>query len=455
MKRHLSCDTVVIGGGTTGIAAAIAAARNGANTILLENNGYLGGNATGVSSWMGFHSRDGEQVIGGIALELVNKIRAKGGTTPIYPDPICGSLVVVNPNWLKVVSAQECLNERVKLLLHSRFVSVEKEDCIITGIWAFGGEGLIFIKCKNVIDCTEAGIVAMNAGETMVRGRQADGKTQVSSWLFEIGNIDFDKVFAYFLENPDDLRPFKLDNAKEHVKRVMKQEAFVMGAFGKLVAKARKDGMELPRDNVPGVANLSSGKFMTVVSRVENVDLTDSEEISRAECEGAAQVDIWLKFLRTYVPGFEKCTLAGTFGKIGVRETSHMKGRYVLKADDILSGRVFEDSIAMGAYHLDIHSPDHGGIESRQPPVYTIPYRSLLGLKTDNLLVAGRAFSSTHEAQASTRVIPISMGIGEAAGTAAALSVAAGATARQLDITLLQATLIKQGAIVTTKKKKM
>ncbi len=448
IKRRFICDTIVIGGGTTGIAAAIASARNGACTMLIENCGHLGGNATVVPSWMGFHAPDGSQVVKGIALELLTELQAIGGATPLYPDPICGSMAAINTHWLKIVADKKIRNSGVQLLLHTRFVGVEKDGREISGVYLWGGEGLIYVDCKFVIDCTDTGVVALESGEKMIRGRVSDGKVQVSSWTFEIGNVDFTELAAYFTEYPDDLRPFPLKDAAAHVRTVLAQDAFVMGAFARLVSRAKKDGMLLPRNNMPGVIFPAAGKFVTVASRVENVNPSDSLAYTQAESTGIAQVEIWLNFLKKYVPGFRNCTLSDTYGSIGIRETNHMAGAYTLTADDLLCGRRFDDVIALGGYHLDIHSPDHDGIETRFPAIYMIPYRALLPLNTGNLLVAGRAISATHEAQASTRVIPISMAEGEAAGTAAALCAAAGVSAGNVSMEELQRKLSGAGALI-------
>ncbi len=448
IQKRLACDTVVVGGGTTGLAAVVAAARGGADTLLVEANGYPGGNACSVPCWMGFHARSGEAVIGGFPLEFAGKLREAGAASEIYMDPICGSAAYVNPHWLKIVAARELEQAGVRMLFHTRFVELELAEGRIVAVYLAGGEGLIRVACRNVIDCTDNGAVAIAAGETMRRGREGDGKTQVSSWVFEVGNIDFAKLGDYFTRHPEDLRPFPLADAAGHVRRALKQDGFVSGAFGRLVARAERDGMSLPRNNMPGVFFPRSRTFMTVAGRVEAVDPGDSGNHTRSELEGMAQVPIWMEFLRRYAPGFEEAVLTGSCGSIGVREINHLMGAYTLTAEDLLTGRDFADTIALGAYHLDIHSPDHKGLETRFPKVYHIPYRALLPLRTENLLVAGRAISATHEALASTRVIPISMAEGEAAGTAAALAVKTGKGFQELEVVELQAVLRKNRVLL-------
>lgn len=302
------------------------------------------------------------------------------------------------------------------------------------------------------VDCTDSGRVAALAGEIMDRGREHDGKVQISSWVFEVGDIDFETLFAYFEQYPGDLRPFAFGDPAAHVRKIRQEEVFVMGAFQRLIDRAAADGVSLPRQNMPGIAFPREGRMVTVAGRIEEVNPDDTRNLSAAEIAGALQVEPWMDFLRRYVPGFSSCRLSGSPSTIGIRETSHLHGRYTLTAVDLLTGRQFDDTIALGAYHLDIHSPDHGGLETKMAPVYAIPYRALLPRYTANLLVAGRAISATHEALASTRVIPISMAEGQAAGTAAALAFAAGISAWNLDATLLRKKLLEQDAIINHKE---
>jgi hypothetical protein len=202
------------------------------------------------------------------------------------------------------------------------------------------------------------------------------------------------------------------------------------------------------------VAYPPRGEIMHVGVRVEDVDPNDAESYTRAEIEGARQAQLWMTFLRTYVPGCERCRLVTTPSHIGMRETNHMVGEYTLTRDDLMAGRTFEDAIALGGYHLDIHTPDHGGTETERPPAYQIPYRCLVpgrakGQAVDGLLVAGRCISATHEALSSTRVIPISMAQGQAAGTAAALAARLGVEVREVPIGELRAQLGRDGAILS------
>ena len=448
VREERTYDVVVAGGGTTGIAAAIAAAREGARTVLVDGLGFLGGNSAVIPAWLGFHDLDGEMVVRGIPLEMVRRLQAQGGATPIYPDPICGSLVGINVHAWKLLAMAATREAGVDVLLHTLVVDADVADDAVRGVFCQGRDGLRRLGAGVVVDCTDAGDVARQAGAALRRGRKADGKVQVASWAFAVGGVDFSAVLDHYRRVPQDIRPFPGIDYADRLKHMAEDEAFVMGSFRSLVERARRDGMDLARDVVPGIAFPRRGEVFTVATRVEDVDPLDAWNLSRAEEEGMRQVGPWIDFLRRYVPGFGACRLAWTPHQIGMRETYHLVGDYTLTAEDLLAGRRFEDAIACGGYHLDIHSPDHPGIETQRPPAYTIPYRCLLPSRVDGLLVAGRAISATHEAMASTRVIAIGMAQGQAAGVAAALSVRAGVAPRQAPLDALQARLRETDAIL-------
>lgn len=448
IAKTLTCDVAVIGGGTTGITAAIAAAQAGADTVLVEKNGCLGGNSTAIPAWLGFHSCDGEMTVRGLPLKLLEKLRHMGGATEFYSDPICGSVVGINTHWWKIAAAEAVMEAGVRTLLHCAAFELDKCESNIAVLYLLGPEGVIELKARCVIDCSDNGLMARLAGEKLVRGRERDNLVQVASWIFEVDNIDFAALFNYFREFPDDLRPFRLGNPAAHLESIRDVDVFVMGAFARLVTKARTEGMVLERDNMPGIAFPKQGKMVSVACRVEDFDTHDSIKRTAAELAGTMQASKWIEFLRHYVPGFAECRLSASPSSTGVRETSHLCGEYILSGDDLMQGRIFPDSIALGGYHLDIHSPDHPGIETRKPPVYSIPYRALLPLETNNLIMAGRVISATHEAQSSTRVIPISMAQGEAAGNAAAIAVKHGTSFRKIDIKELQRCLLDNDALI-------
>lgn len=442
-------QTVVIGGGTTGVCAAVAAARGGAKVLLVEVNGFLGGNAANGLAWLGFHSLDGRRMVGGIPAEIIERLRALGGATESRPDPICGSCTGVEPGMLKIVLHRMVCECGVDVRLHSMFSSVRK----LPDGWEVHlheKQGMVMVEADTLIDCTDTGDVAASAGVPMQFGRDKDGKAQISSTVIRVNGIDMDAFCGYFRENPDQLRPFPLTVQQQNmlIDGMRHAPIFVMGAFPKLIAKALADGVDYPRDRLIGTGNALTGELLLVASRVENVNPNDTENYTRAEMEGAEQTIGIMELLRGYLPGCENAHLMAVGHSIGVRETRHMQGRYRLVGEDLISARDFEDTIAHGAYHLDVHSPDHKGLESQMPKPYSVPFGICQPVGIDRLLVAGRSVSADQAAESSIRVIPILGAIGQACGTAAALAQAYGGSTDAVEIQQLRTTLEAAGAVI-------
>lgn len=442
-------QTIVIGGGTTGVCAAIAAARGGAQVLLVELNGFLGGNAANGLAWLGFHSLDGRQMVGGLPWEIITRLQAMGGATDFQDDPICGSCVGVDPTLLKILLHRMVRESGVTVRLHSMFSSVRA----LPDGWEVTlceKQGMVKIEADVVIDCTDTGDVAASAGASLRFGRDTDGKPQISSVVLRVGGVDMDAFCGYFQNHPDQLRPFPLTDAQQRflVGSMREAPVFVMGAFPDLIAKAHADGLSYPRDRLIGTGNAQTGELTLVASRVEGVNPNNTMNHTAAEMDGLEQTMGIMRLLWEYLPGCERARLLSAGHSIGVRETRHLEGRYWLTGDDLMTAKAIEDTIAHGAYHLDVHSPDHHGLETRKPKPYSVPFRICQPVGMDRLLVAGRAVSGDQAAESSIRVIPILGAIGQACGTAAAMSLGTGASTNAVDIQALQAKLKMDGAII-------
>jgi hypothetical protein len=434
------CDVLVAGGGPAGIAAAVAAARNGAHTVLVEQYGFLGGTSTAglVGPFMTSSSLDGSiQLVRGIFDELVTRMEAMGGA--IHPSKVpAGSpysayieygahhTTPFHPETMKLVSAEMCLEAGVDLYLHSFLVDAIVENDTVTGALVANKSGLQAIQACVAVDCTGDGDLAFRAGAEMVKGREQDGKMQPLSMFFRIGNVDRTKVEAHRQAHPDDIRP-----------------------FAGIIREARERGeYPIPRLGVNMHMEPDGWAWRINTSRLLGLDATNVDDLITGEIEGRRQVAFLIDFFRKHLPGFENCMLLETGTQVGVRETRRIVGKYVLTQEDLGTGRVFEDSIAFAGFPIDIHQVDGaGGIyhERLTANVYAIPYRSLLPQQVEQLLVAGRCISASHEAAGAVRVMPHCFATGQAAGTAAALAVRDGVTPRNVSVPELQQRLLAQG----------
>jgi len=408
-------DVIVAGGGTAGIAAAVAAARNGADTILVERYGFLGGTMTAglVNPFMTFHAGK-EQIIKGIFQEIIDRLKDTGGydeKTKAFDSEI-----------MKLVLDQMIKEADVKLLLHTYITDalVTKEN-IIKGIEAYNKSGRQVVLGKVIIDATGDGDVAVMAGAPYEKGREEDGLTQPMTLNFRMGGVDVERM-----------------PSREKINKLFEE------------AKAKGE-IKIPRENVLYFPTTRRGEIHFNTTRIVKVDGTKADDLTYAEIEGRRQMAELIKFLKEKVPGFENAYLLMSAVQVGVRETRRIIGEYVLTGEDVIKARKFSDVIARGSYPIDIHSPTgEGTVIKRLPPgeSYDIPYRCIVPKKVENLLIAGRCISCTHEAQAAIRVIPIVVAIGQAAGTAAALAAKLHASLREMDVQLLQEALKKQGAIL-------
>lgn len=447
-------DVLVVGGGPAGLGAALGAAWAGSKVILVERHGFLGGNATAalVMPLMSYYTNrydllnaevnkpgqeltpsdhgPGEPTAAGALLELLNHlIKAHGAIAPTLKT---GYVVPFDPEIFKFVAMNLLQEAGVDFLFHALATDVFGESPHPQGVVFETKSGPIIIEAKVIIDCTGDGDIAAKAGAPFEIGREGDHSVQPMSLMFRMGEFSKEAFSNYASQHPDQWK---------------------MGTYGlwQLIEKATAAGeLELQRDNILFFGTPYDKEISVNSTRIRQVLGTDVWDLTYAEMEGRKQIQQIVSFFKKYVPGFEEAYLIQTGVTVGVRETRRMIGEYQLNADDILSARKFSDNIALGAYPIDIHDPKgKGTILKRLPPgeAYGIPLRSLMPLKTENILVAGRCISGTHEAHSSYRVMPTSMATGQAAGVCGALAVQESKHVRDIDIRKIQAELKKQNAI--------
>ncbi|HOA78008.1 MAG TPA: FAD-dependent oxidoreductase [Bacilli bacterium] len=410
-------DVIVAGGGPSGIAAALAAKRNNAKVLLIEKSGLLGGaNVLSlVGPLMTFHNLKG-QVVRGIGEEIVSRLVANGYSPGHRPDPVgfCATVTPYDVEGLKEVYFNLVYNEKIDLLLHAIAIDVTLRESKITAARAATKNGVIEFEADVYVDATGDGDIAAAAGCPFIYGRESDNLTQPMTMLFTVAGIDFEKLREYQNLNPGEFYGGKAAPA----------DYFGLSGFFEKIAAARAAGdFTIPRDRVLLFENARRGEATVNITRVLNGAGTDPFALSRAEIEGRKQVKEAFAFLKKYIPGFENSYIIRTPYQIGVRETRHIKGQYTLIEEDIAGERAFEDSIAVAAFPIDIHSPDGSSLEaSSQIKTYEIPLRVMIPEGPRNLIVTGRAVSATHEASASMRVSPVVMALGQAAGVLASYS---------------------------------
>lgn len=442
-------QVLVVGAGAAGLTAAIAAARNGADTLLVENAGFLGG-ISATLPWLGFHDRDYRLIVKGIPLEYCRRLQALGAASAHELDPKCSSAISVHSHWWKIVAMQLAREAGVRLLLHSAVVDTIRDGERIGGVVVENKSGRQRVEAAVTIDCSGDGDVAARGGVPWEKGRTGDGLVQSPTLVFKLGGVDRPEFIAGCKDPAVNYRewiaPYP-ELREKMMRRIDRMQVIVCGGYAGLIEKARAAGeFDVPQTRVVGVKLHRPDEFLVVMTRVLGLDPTDIASLTDAYQRVYAQIPVLVRFFQRWVPGFRQAELREIAPMLGVRESRRIMGEHVLQASDLIAGRVFEDAVSMGAYHIDIHRPKGTWVDSHNVRAYTIPFRSLVARGVDGLLMAGKCISATHEAIASTRVIPICMGQGQAAGTAAALAVRGGVPVRRLRIAELQDALVAQGA---------
>lgn len=440
-------DVVVIGGGPAGIGAAVAAGRGGARTMLVERYGFVGGNLTiaMVNPMFTFHDVNGKQVIRGVAGEIVDRLvkltASPGHVTDLTFDN--ASMTPFDPEGMKLLLLDLLDEAGVELLLHSSFSDAVCEEGRTTTIIVENKSGRQAICPKYVIDCSADADVIARAGAPFIKGRESDGAMQPVTLFYRIGGINIPNLKAWMKANRLLLKDSPTDE------EIDAQSALAFLGMKEIIKEAMEKG-EYPRDAAPRILMYElprEGQFAVNCTRLQGIDGTNVRDLTRAEIETRRQAWGITEFLKRRVGGFEHAYVLDTGVQVGVRETRHIVGDYTMTGEDVLNSRAFEDGIACGTFAIDIHPPEgeQQVFTGSGKAVYEIPYRSLLPQGLNNVWAAGRCISATHHAFGSVRVMATSMGIGQGAGTAAALAAKEGLTTRQVDVKEVRRLLLEQG----------
>ena len=419
----VNIDVLVCGGGMAGTVAAIAAGRTGAETLLIERWGFLGGSATAaaVGQFVGWETEAGRRVIRGIAEEIVENLVARGASDGhshfVMSTGHRMDQVSYDPETLKIVLDGLLTKAPARMLFNAVVMSVARTARSISEVTVLTKAGPIALRPKVVIDASGDLDVLVRAGAEFL-ALEAGETLQPATMMFRFGPIDYD-VF----------NTIPVPEMQALARRGASEGALARAALHQSRVTGTRDGW-------------------FNISRV-SVDATDPFDLSRAEVEGRRQAFSAATFIRENVPGCADGRLVALAAQLGIRETRRIRGEYILAADDLRNGRRFSDVIAVGAYPIDMHPATGAGLDFEtlgKDHSYRIPYRAIVPAGFDNVLVAGRGISSTHEAHASTRVMPNTMAIGQAAGIAAAMIAESNIGARELPVERMQAKLREANA---------
>ena len=417
-------DVLVVGAGSAGSSAAISAARAGARTMLVDRLAFMGGTSTAVLDTFYAFYTPGEaprRVVGGLGWEVVQRLTAAGVAFERPNTYGAGTGVTYDQETLKVLWEELAADVGVDLLLHTWATGVRVEEGRIGGVrlWNKGGER--WVDASAVVDASgDADLVALAGLEFDNAAQQ--GRVQSLSTLFKLANVNVERASSV---------------PKAELWERMRQAA-ASGDYA------------LPRIEGSWHRTPFAGVVLVHMTRIPNVDATDPEQLTRAEVDGRRQVREYARFLRDRVSGFESSVVVATSPAIGIRESRRIHGDYVLTREDVLTGRRFDDEVALCGAPIEDH---HAGGDTEWQYVasggaYGVPYRSLLPAGIEGMLVAGRCFSSTHDAHASARSMATCMAMGQAAGTAAAMAAATQVTPRAVDAMALRERLAADGVLL-------
>lgn len=436
-------DVLVVGGGPSGLIAAQAAVADGLRVMLIESRSFVGGNMTIGLPVLGFLGQKGNQIIKGLPQKFIDRLKEKNGASEHRPCPLHMSLTIVEPETVKNVGLEMLLESGVEVLLYVFCVGVIMEGNHLNGVIIESKSGREVILAKTIIDCSGDADVAFRAGVNCEQGNEQGG-VQPPTLMFCLGGVDTEKLRLSISEEP---RTYLTDFIPNEY--FGQNNQFIVVGLRSLIQKAQADGLQLPTERTIVITGLREGEVWVNMTRVNGVNGTDPVSLTFGEAEGRRQIEDIQKYLIGYVPGFEHAYFTKMAPFIGIRETRRIVGQYIMTAEDVLGCARFDDAIAVASYPLDLHHPQGGGCTLEWcGDCYDIPYRSLIPQNIENLIVAGRCISTTHEAMSAIRVMAPCMAMGEAAGRAAKLAVQSGVLPSQLNVKELRNELILNGAFL-------
>lgn len=460
--RTFSCDVLVAGGGLAGTAAAIAAARQGADVILLEASGCLGGQGTmGMVGPISATQSRSHQSFGGIMQEILDENRRRSeayGSILPYGE-------LSNSQMLRFVLLDMADEAGVRVFFHTQLMQAQREERLITSVCALTKSGVCRFEARQFIDATgdadlvvladeewifgsepgvmdelvEVGMDKLHYENTTYKPKADSGAVQPVSMMFTVGGVT---------ARDEEIQPYTNVRYTYADMGITREEFEKLPYAGKVGFEENGDLLPLPQGRFLFFRGIRPGEFVINMSRVIGVNAADVESLNWGELKAQQQVLPIIDMLQRFIPGFEHCYLINASMSLGVRESRRLVGRRVLSGLEAIRCVPQEDAIARASYIIDIHDPHGKGKAiggSIHGDAYEIPYGTLLPKNTDNLLCCGRCISVDHVAHSSTRIMGTCMLTGQAAGTAAAMAVQQSCAPAELNVPQLQQKLRGDG----------
>jgi hypothetical protein len=456
----LNYDVAVIGGGAAGVGAAIAAAKNGARTLLIEAGPMLGGEMLTGMSINGALNARGQYVVGGVAAELFEECKKIGGFIGPVHDYRLICYVALDPELIKIAIAKLIHRYSVTPLLYSLVDEVVMNGSRVEAIGIVNKHQRALIKAEYFIDCSGDADIAALAGAPFELGDKA-GTLQPLSIMFRMSGVENTPLLSFVREHPENLavgeseyiRAGRTDAQLAQAIYDQGQPSVFFKAEGPLLQGAIERGDLFPTALIMTYPTSTARREVCVnATRVaENIDGTQVGKVSAALPRLLEQVLDCASYLQKNVPGFANASIAAIAPRVGIRETRRIVGEARLTGDDVRNARKSESGVAKGCHHIDIHG--EGVVQVRIPVAnggsYDIPWGCLLPKTLANVYVAGRCLSADREGHGSARNMGNCLAMGHAVGAAAALSVAGGMKdIRDLPLPKLRDVLREQGAVL-------
>jgi hypothetical protein len=437
-------DVCVVGAGSAGFAAAVAAAETGAETLLVEASGHVGGTLARqlLEHSAGFHDVDGNQVTGGVGQRVVTLLQELGGSPGHVRDDVgyTASRTPVNHAELSMCESILLRRAGVTLLLNTPVIDAVAEGGVVHTLVAHvPGHGSTAIEPAVVVDCSGDAVVFERCGAAFQTDRQ-DAR-QPASLLLKLGGVDFGPLLRYAADHPGEFR------AGSHIGAATDDHVNLWG-FGSLLERGHAEGLLSWRRTELHLAGWPTrGEAVLNLTRTTVDPPRHTGEAYLVLAEQVMQAVSWF---RHHVPGGRLAYLADVADRVGIRESRRILGLATVTREHVSTGRLHPDGVGLGAFPIDVHDAGSPGMAhtDRVSAAYAIPYGVLVARDHTNLLAAGRCVSTTHEANGSARITATCFTTGEAAGCAAALASRAGANAAQrVDTAVLQALLTTRGVV--------